>query len=451
MQSPVLRLAHVAACLAFLIAFDKVTAAEQMYDSAAVSRDLDQFLQNIVETHPDIEYTANLVQLHAEAAEIRAQLKAPMDVRTAWKHLARLNPLFGDAHVGLQYPVARFVEYRQTGGAVLPLPVYVDALDRVRVAESAQLPASVATHEEIVSINGQTMEDFLRVAMPLMRGETKNIQKLVLARNFAAYHWTINGGYSRYDATIRDVRGQTRIVSLPVTSKLADPSTPSEAFRYVQIGPDVGYVQVRSFDVNLAQSFRDFLAGTFADLKSKRIGKLILDLRENPGGAHELSDQLLQYLIRQPVRQASFLRARIVDANRSAAPSAALNDVVTIEHDEWLLPAENPNRFAGETLLLIGPRTYSQAIVFAATFQDFRLGRVAGEPTDGWANQTGQVQMMPLANTGLIAATPLYVIYRPSGVRRPGGVQPDVAIADDSANPKATLDRALQLMASPAR
>jgi C-terminal processing protease CtpA/Prc len=418
----------------------------RLCEPTSLAQDLDQLIETVTATHPNIGYTANLPELHSKVNEIRRGLSGPLDVRNAWMRLAQLNPLFRDAHVGLQFPVNEFTAYRQGGGTVFPLPVYVDEADRVRIAEGTALPGLLAAHEEIVSINDQSMQVFLSRAMPLMRGETRNIQKLVLVRNFAGYLWTLNGGAAQYSIVIRDAGGRTRRVSLPATSEILVAGAPGQAFRFESVRSDIGYLRIGSFDIRLKVAFEAFLADSFAALKRSGTRKLIIDLRDNSGGAHELSDLLLQYLSGKPTRQASALRARIIDANRSIAPSAKLGDVVQIEHDEWLQPLDSPIRFDGETLLLIGPRTYSQAIVFSATFQDFKLGRVIGEPTDGWANQTGQVHMTPLACTGLLAAAPLYIIYRPSGDRAIGGVQPDVAIDDDPANPMLALEKAIRLL-----
>lgn len=317
------------------------------------------------------------------------------------------------------------------------------------VSDTPRLPEGIAAHDEIMIINDQPVRDFLREAMPLMRGETRAIQGLVLARSFSAYYWCINGAQPSYRVAVRKPRGTTTYVDLPVLSDPIEAAMTSESFAYDRIHPQVGYLRVRSFDIGLQEPFRSFLDASFGELKRSGIRRLIIDIRDNPGGAQELSDMLLRRLTDRPVRQASSLRARITEDNRSIAPSAATGDVVTIEYDEWLDPAPAEDRFAGETVLLLGKRTYSQAIVFGATFQDFQLGKVIGEPTDGWANQTGQVQFTALSHTGLPAAAPIYIIHRPiihrsSGDQRADRLRPDIEVT--SADPASAVNRAMQLL-----
>ena len=65
--------------------------------------------------------------------------------------------------------------------------------------------------------------------------------------------------------------------------------------------------------------------------------------------------------------------------------------------------------------ILVGPNTYSQAIVFAVTAQDFNIAIIAGSTTEGPANQSGQVQRFALKHTGLVAQAPIYLFTRASG------------------------------------
>jgi C-terminal processing protease CtpA/Prc len=363
-----------------------------------------------------------------------------MTTRQAWFLLAELNPVFRDAHTGLQYPTAEFDSYRQGGGAIFPLPVYVDDEGILRFAAGSNYPPQVRPHDEIVSINGTSSQRILSHAMPRMRGETETVRRLVFEYNFAAYLWSLYGSQESHVVVKRDLSGRSQEVVLPQSSESPRSLRDLNAFHYEQVRTDVGYMEIRSFDHALKQDFDRFLTRTFAAIRASGVRKLIIDIRRNPGGAHELSDALLGYLSDKPLRGASSLIARVHESNRDIAPEASVGDVVTVPFEEWLAPLDREYRFDGETYLLIGRRTYSQAIVFATTFQDFNLGKVAGVGTDGWANQTGQVQMTRLTNTGLFAAAPLYIIIRPSGDKTRDGVRPDIPIEDDSQNPRRMVE-----------
>jgi C-terminal processing protease CtpA/Prc len=96
---------------------------------------------------------------------------------------------------------------------------------------------------------------------------------------------------------------------------------------------------------------------------------------------------------------------------------------------QWAEPDSSlEHRFGGEVIVLIGPATYSQGIVFSTTVQDYQIGLVAGEETAGKANQTAQVQHFQLPNTGFRVRAPLYVLTRSSGEETGAGVVPDIPI-----------------------
>jgi len=100
-------------------------------------------------------------------------------------------------------------------------------------------------------------------------------------------------------------------------------------------------------------------------------------------------------------------------------------------------------RFAGQVYLLIGPGTYSQAIAFAAAAQDHGVATLVGQPTEGPANQTGQVQMHVATHTKLQAMAPLYVFTRASGQSGSAGLLPEIPITDRPAQPMHSVDALL--------
>lgn len=434
------RLAVALCCLASACA---APLKGRTYTAAEIRADLKQFVEVVAATHPRVGYSTDVTALYAAAERLDERIREPLTARSAWALLAELNPLFRDAHTGLQYPVNEFEAYRKEGGAVFPVPVYVDYGGVLRAAEGVDPQLGIAASEEIVSINDILVRGFLQQATPLMRGETDLIRQFVLTHNFAAYWWTLHGPQPSYRVTVRNSGAETREIALPHASEPARGQAGTAAFHYERLRHDAGYLDVPSFDPALKSNFADFLQRSFAEIKAGKLSTLVIDLRRNPGGAHELSDELTGYLAAKPVRLASRLVARVTPANRDLAPAAAVGDVVEIPWDEWLKPAANPLRFGGDVFLLIGRRTYSQAIVFAAMFQDFGLGTIVGEATDGWANQTGQVQMTPLAHSGLKVAVPLYIITRPSGDLRPRGVRPDRVVADEPGKPRLMIERLL--------
>jgi C-terminal processing protease CtpA/Prc len=203
-------------------------------------------------------------------------------------------------------------------------------------------------------------------------------------------------------------------------------------------------LRIASFDPGLKDAFALFLRSSFAQLDEEDTDTLLIDIRDNPGGAHDVSDQLVGYLTDKDIPAASTLLARITAENRELAPNVDVGSVVRVPFDEPIASHAPRAPFDGDVYVLVSQDTYSQAIVFAAALQDARIARVVGEVTSGNANQTGQITIAPLANTSLQALAPLYVIYRPSGDTAMTGLRPDIPLAHDPLAPELMVEATLR-------
>ncbi len=404
-----------------------VASVDKMYSPASIKEDLDQFVHVLLSTHPRLNYTTDLAILNQKIELMRSGLDERMTARDVWRELAQVNPLLADAHMGIRYPIREFEAFRAEGGAVFPIPVRIEDggkiyADHVSTAEDV---GPIPSGARILSINGRSAQEIVSSLMPMMRGESETIRRMVMAHNFAAYLWALYD-LSSFTVTYRATPdSKVQAITLNGDAPALRRSRSDPVFQFSIHEESVGYLNISTFDIAHQQDFHEFLVKSFTEIANRGIEELVIDLRNNKGGAHELSDMLSGYLTGKRIRQASALIARITESNSDLAPNTPIGSVKRITLEEWIEPEDNRLRFDGHVVLLIGKRTYSQAIVFSAMFQDYGIGRIAGETTDGWANQTGQVQMIPLKNTGLMVAVPLYIIIRPSGEEIRGGVQPD--------------------------
>ena len=74
--------------------------------------------------------------------------------------------------------------------------------------------------------------------------------------------------------------------------------------------------------------------------------------------------------------------------------------------DTWY-PAQpdNPLRYRGKVFVVVGPGTYSSAVVFSNVMQDLRFGVVAGVGDSVRANLSGGVRRTTLTHTYLSVCT----------------------------------------------
>lgn len=418
------------------------------YSQAEIEEDFESFLAFIKTTHPNLEYSTDLDHLEAVAQIVRDSLHDGMSVRDAWMAMAILNPVFADAHVGVRRPVDALAAYEKDGRVLFPIPVMIDAADTLRVDTGVSEGLGVSAGDQILSINGIAAQEILDRLEPRMRGRSKALRQMIMGLYFPQYFWTAFGGYERYVVRIKNQQS-VQDIELSSTTKSAS-DEPKAQFSYKKLNEAAGYLEITTFDIEQKDRFAAFLEDAFAQIQNDELNTLIIDIRKNTGGAHDLSDLLLAYLTPKPYSAISGVTARITEDNINRIPGATLGAVVSIPFQQLIEPpADYPMRFKGNVYVLIGGLTYSQSIVFASTAQDYQIAKIAGQETEGAANQSGQVQLFTMPNTGLQGLVPIYIFKRASGDTSRRGVIPDIIIEDDSLRPMASVDKLLETLRQP--
>ena len=388
-------------------------AAQDELSRDQLLADLDQALAWIEATHPDLSHSADAAALAELRDQVEARLPDRLDRREAWLALGAFNPLFNDAHTGIALPA---------GAAVAFPPVKVES-GRLFVADSIAADSALAPGDEILAIDEVETSGLIARLTPSLRGEADSLRERILELRFGDFLALWTGGASAEMLTI--ARAGQRFTHR-LDPEVDRPGAAGEAFSWRQQESEA-VLRIDTFDRDREEAFAAFLATAFAEIDAAGADRLVIDLRGNGGGARQLSDRLMAYLTGQRYTPLSAVTARVAEENISRLPPGAeIGQVVSLPFAQWVEPpAELIHRFEGEITVLIGPDTYSQAIVFAATVQDFGIGALAGDPTAGPANQTGQVQRRVLEHTGFEARAPLYVFTRASGETGGGPLRPD--------------------------
>jgi C-terminal processing protease CtpA/Prc len=178
---------------------------------------------------------------------------------------------------------------------------------------------------------------------------------------------------------------------------------------------------------------------------ARRLRGIVIDLRRNPGGSTDLVEALLSRISPRPCPLVSHIVEKRTERNhRWWWPHGAIGDTVTMDESEVVSPRPLDERFPGDAVLLIGPFTYSAAIVMATAAQDCGAATLIGEATGGFANQTAQIHFANLPHSQLRWFAPSRVVRRPRPADLDGPVTPDVFVAAaDGADGDAVLAAAI--------
>jgi carboxyl-terminal processing protease len=192
--------------------------------------------------------------------------------------------------------------------------------------------------------------------------------------------------YARQKAAALDVRhpGNIRVFRLTLSPELID--TPS-VDRSFQIAPGIGYLRIKSFDQRTGSLVKDLLE----KLGGANLKGLVLDLRENPGGAVQAAAETASLFL-APKQLIFSVRGRNQEEQQVRVPEAT---------DSYKFPMA----------VLVDGSTASAAEILTGALQDHDRATVFGEPTYGKALVQN---VLPLSNNTGVALTVAFY-YTPSG------------------------------------
>jgi carboxyl-terminal processing protease len=251
-------------------------------------------------------------------------------------------------------------ESKGFGSIVSVLPGRVIILQAMEGTPSAK--AGLSAGDEILGINGYQLS---RLEFEQL------VQLLTIARQQEAH---------------LDVRrpGNARLMQFTLKPELVDSPSVDRAF---PLAPGIGYVRIASFDEQTGKLVKE----NIEKLGGEKLKGLVLDLRNNPGGAVQAAVETTSLFLK-PEQLIFSARGR------------------TAKTEEVLVPKfAKPYTFP--VAVLMNAKSASASEIVAGSLQDHDRATILGEPSFG----KGLVQRVyPLtSNSGLALTTAFY--YTPSG------------------------------------
>lgn len=455
-----------AVCASLLAAHPAAAQSEKLYTPAEVRADMDLMYQRLQADAFDLYAFTPKAELDRLCEQLKAGVDHPL---TRFEAETRFELLAAAAHQGhtrVEGVYGAWADYQKGGGRAFPLAIRI-ADGRVYVARNLSGVVRLKPGDEILAVDGEPVARWLERIRRHVSAETVYLADSILEYDFPMYLWVELGVRPRFRVSAKSADGQAFELEVPAATAqemaqnaagqpgVLDLEHPLRDARV--LGNGVGYLRPGPFYNTEAKTgadewdvtaFRGFIDSAFRMFEAKGVQRLIVDLRGNPGGDSLFSDVMVSWFADRPYQFFSSFKVRVsadaVAANReriehdaaAAGPIsqrfAALyaksrpGDVV-----DFALPPSAPNangRFHGQVFVLVDRQTYSNAVAVAATVQDYRLGKVLGEPTADMATALGAMEHFSLPATGAVVGFPKAQIVRPNGDRRPGGVTPDVAI-----------------------
>jgi C-terminal processing protease CtpA/Prc len=173
------------------------------------------------------------------------------------------------------------------------------------------------------------------------------------------------------------------------------------------------------------KTLHEFYKESFTAFKTKGTKALILDLRNNGGGADELGRLLLSYLVDKPFKyyddlvlnalEFSFLK----DTNKAKAIAEDLVErqpngkYRLVKHPNWGEQQPSQPTFAGRVLILINGASFSTTAEFLSQAHFHKRATFIGEESAGgyYGNTSGAMPQVTLPHSKLTVHVPLVTYY----------------------------------------
>ena len=391
-----------------------------------------------------------------------ATLERPLTVFEAKAQFQRFAAAGRVAHARIDFLAEAFAAFRGAGGKAFPFAVRIDA-GRVYVVQNLSGIDSIEPRCTIEELNGQSMADWLIRLGRYVSADNDYLKWVLMEPQFNALLWLEAGEIDAFRMRTRRSGGQIRYVDVPARSRAemranagANPSLlqiDSTERIARMISGSLAYLRPGVF-LNLDQAgdpydpsaFHAFIDGAFTQFLTAGATRVLIDLRDNPGGDNSFSDHMVAWFAKRPFRFCSDFRvhvsAQAIAANaerlateppgglshRFAQAYATASPGQVIHFDVPPTAPRDGARFEGHVNVLVNRRSYSNAVAVAALVQDYGFGTVSGEPTADLATTYGSMEHFALPSTGISVGFPKAYIIRPNGDRRVQGVTPELII-----------------------
>jgi Periplasmic protease len=433
-------------CLVFILlyaGFAGATDAPQTFSPRELRQDLAELEAAIDRIHPDVEHSVRKADLARALSDVRARLNRPMTRDEAWVTLAALNPVMADGHLVVTFPGGSSAElnrYLSAGGRLFPFDVHVAADGELFIRSALNGEATALQGRRIEAIDGVAGRQISQRLLAYVNGDTRAFQAALLSARFPFFYWKVFGDKQSYRLKVAGVesvvegRGDMPLV---YTERSFE-----QLFRFEMPNARQAVLTVNQFYWGEKSKFYDFTRDAFVRMQAAGTRTLIIDLRGNSGGDDDMwIEGIMPYIACKPFRNGSDYVLKIIEGRQKEGQK--VGEVVRGSQSTYQPALDNPLRFTGKVYVLIGPYTYSSAILFTNAVQDYGFATVVGTGGAARATQSGGTQNVKLSRTQIGLVVPRFLLKRASGGE--GLVQPDILIPDDPSRAATAIEALLRL------
>ncbi len=431
------------------ISYAQNTSSE--LSNQAVKDDFDYLYQSLQATHYNLFAFKSKEEYDSLFNHLKSSVTA--DTLTLLETISLYQKLVSHSNTGhceIDFPAKPYIEYAYSGGTVFPLELAFEN-ERVFIRKNFSADTKITVGDELMSIDNKPINDILQQLYPFVSAEREYFKKAKIEFwSFPRLFFQLNGRKDNWDVQIKNKNneminlevGSISVMDYEVNRKgeLVNPK------KTVKLYGDIAYLNAGQFGSNQTNGeelFKKFIDSTFTVIKEHKVKKLIIDLRNNPGGHNAYSDYLISYIANKPFRWYSDFSVKtskilkehtLLQTDTTDGYSRKILKNVDGQIFKYDFPSYNPvaksKRYNGNVYVLVNRQTYSMAAVSAALIQDYKFGKIVGEETGDVPTLYASQFSYTLPQTGITVKVPKGYIVRVNGDKELKGVKPDIYIQD---------------------
>lgn len=430
-----------------------------------IRADFDALYQGLQQAHVDLYARSGRAAYDRLYRRMRRGFTRPLtrfETAVRFQHFVAFGRV---AHARIDAAYAAYAAFRGRGGKAFPLLLRVVG-GRAFVVDDRSGTAGIAVGDEVLRLDGRPIAEVLARCRRNLSADTDYMAAALIELDLPMLLWLEDGERERFTVRLRHAGGRTADIVVPARTRAEmqtgsgnqpprlDLAASDHTAR--MLGPRLAYLRPGAFynaepgaaDPYDNRAFRRFIDEAFEGFLRAGADRLIVDLRDNPGGDSAFSDLMLGWFADRPWRFASAFRIKAspqaMESNRRRLETAtgAAAEVTRRFAEAYagarpgqlvdfpIQPGEPRTgpRFTGRVFVLVNRNSFSNAVAVAATIQDYRFGTILGEETSDLATTYGAMETFTLPRTGITVGFPKAHIVRPNGDLTPRGVVPDIAI-----------------------
>jgi hypothetical protein len=401
--------------------------------------------QALEQGHPGIYRYTPRAELDKRFAEAQKSCDRAMTVYEFYRVIAPAVAAIKCGHTGV-----RVNPDLDKGKGVLPLVIRV--LDgKVLVLKDLASVEGGNAGQEIRTINGVPAAKIVQTMLAAVPGDG-DVQSSRLRRiggaDFASNLIDLIGLESPYTVTLWDAKQArehtVRLEGIEL-SRLREPRPKDSAMLAFFDDGKIADLKINRFGGRANnKDLGAYIRESFGEIDKKKSQALVLDLRDNGGGADELGKLLLSFLIHEPFQYYDDLvlnglqfEFQKYSPQKRTMPAAMMERQSNgkyrmVKHPNWGIQQPSTPGFAGKVFILINGNSFSTTSEFLSHAHARKRATFIGEESGGgyYGNTSGPGCVLTLPNTKLQAYVPLMTYYMavPNDQPPSHGVIPDYPV-----------------------